>query len=83
MRRSTKLFQASRKSYRTLISATANYRYYHFFTASIELRARLASYYNITAGGKNVDVRIALICVRKLAANSSVCGVSKCAALPL
>jgi hypothetical protein len=32
--------------------------------------------YNIPAGGKNVGVRRAQIGVRKLAARSSVCGVS-------
>jgi hypothetical protein len=41
------------------------------------------SYYNNSAGGKNVDVRVVQICVRKLAVNSSVCGVSECAALLL
>jgi len=39
--------------------------------------------YNIPAGMKNVDVRKLKICVRKLAANSSDCGVSECAAFPL
>jgi hypothetical protein len=37
----------------------------------------------IPAGGKVVGIRRAQICVKKLAANSSVCGVSECAALPL
>jgi hypothetical protein len=41
------------------------------------------SHYNIPAGLKNVDVRRVQICVRKLAANSSDCGVSECTALPL
>ena len=41
------------------------------------------SYYNIPAGKKNVGVERVQICVRKLAANSSVGGVSECAALPL
>ena len=41
------------------------------------------SYYNIPAGKKNVDIRRAKICVKKLAENSSVNVVSECAALPL
>jgi|AntAceMinimDraft_5_1070358.scaffolds.fasta_scaffold177524_1 hypothetical protein len=41
------------------------------------------SYYGIPAGKKNFDVRGVQICVRKLEENSSVGGVSECAALPL
>jgi hypothetical protein len=39
--------------------------------------------YNIPAGVKNVDVRKAQICVIKLLANSSNCGVFECTTFPL
>jgi hypothetical protein len=38
---------------------------------------------NIVHRGKNVDVRLVEICVRKLGANAGDCAVRKCAALPL
>jgi hypothetical protein len=41
------------------------------------------SYHSIPAGGKKVGVKRVELCVIKLAVNSSVCGVSECADLPL
>jgi hypothetical protein len=41
------------------------------------------SNFNIPAGGNNVDIRRAQICVKNVSESSSVCGISECAALPL
>jgi hypothetical protein len=41
------------------------------------------SYFIVVRRRKNVGVRGAQICVRKLGANSSVCGTSECAAVQL
>ena len=41
------------------------------------------SHFIVVRRRKNVGVREVQICVRKLAANSSVCAVGECEALPL